>query len=327
MATIKAKDKRVKKEKTEVDSISSVLFFVDREQYKHFDDSTILRLKKAFNVNIVFDGDKFIISSSNIKQCRKVAYILERLFDIISSGYEYTDEDIVEFINFLTPAPLHTSKYKSFYTTYEKVDISPRTDAQEDLVKSINNKTITVASGSAGCGKTMLSLAMGLKYLQENRFDKMIVIRPISEIGASLGFLPGSYEEKLYNYASPIMEALEMLIGKVKLEAMIKSEKIVFSSVTFLRGANIQNSFVIAEECQNLTIHEITSLLSRLNYNIKMVINGDVSQSDKKGKAKSGLEHCLERLIGIEEIGIVKLSKKDIQRHKLVSEILDAFED
>lgn len=325
MAVKKTLPKKTKEAK-EIVELNTVSFFVNRDEYASFEDTDILRLKKAFNVSITFDGDKFLVTSSNIKQCRKAVMVLERIFAIIHSGYAYTEDDVTEFIRDLNPAPLADSKYKAIYTTAEGVEISPRTEKQDELIQSIIYNTISVIQGAAGCGKTLMSLALGLHYLQSNRFDKIVIFRPTVSLGSTLGFFPGSVDEKTENYYGPIAETFISLLGEKTYDHFLKTGRIIYSPISMMRGANLDN-YIVIEEAQNLSQHEMISLLTRINPNSKVVINGDISQSDRKSKDKSGLEYCLERLIGIESINIVKLSKKDIQRHKLVSEIIDAFED
>jgi phosphate starvation-inducible PhoH-like protein len=308
---------------------SFVSFSVLPEEYRNFDDNTILKLRKTFNVNIVFDGDKFLVSSnsSNLRNCRKAVVVLEKLFNIISKGYEYTEEDVDEFIGDLLPKQYQDTNYKAIYTTFEGYEVTPRTKNQETLVQAITRNTITIVAGHAGTGKTKLSCALALKYLAENRYDKILVFRPLTNVGKDLGTLPGNIEEKYGAFCSNMIETFLELLGEKVYDYMIKSKKIQYIPISFLRGANLNSAFCIAEECQNLSTHEMTTLLSRFNWDTKFVINGDVSQIDRRAKDKSGLEMCLERLVGIEDIAIVKFNKSDCQRHKLVTEIIDAFEE
>ena len=141
-----------------------------------------------------------------------------------------------------------------------------------------------------------------------------------------MGFLPGDIDEKYMPYASPITDALIDYIGEIELENMIRMKKIIFSPVALTRGANFQNAYVMIDEAQNMSKVEILTLLTRICYNTKIVATGDESQSDRKSSEKSGLHWMTERMADMEDVGFVKMNKSDIQRHKMVGEIITAFE-
>jgi len=313
--------------KTEEMGISSVYYFADEENLKGLYIEDITRIKKSFQVRIDISDNKFTIQSPNLDNCRKAAIVLEKMFNTIDKFGEITDEELETYISSLHFVPLNGTKYKNIYTTVNGENISPRTDNQELLVKNIKNNVITVVHGCAGTGKSKLSIVMGLKYLDENRFDKIIIVRPMITVGAALGFLPGGINQKYGPYTGPIHEALVDMIGEKELEAKIRAKKIEFAPVGFTRGANFQNSYIIIDEAQNLTKVEALTLLTRIGYNTKIVITGDESQSDRRSSERSGLDYCVERLSDLDGIGFVKMLKKDIQRHKLVNDIINGFEN
>jgi phosphate starvation-inducible PhoH-like protein len=211
------------------------------------------------------------------------------------------------------------------------VDISPRTENHDAIVQTIKTNTITVLHGCAGSGKSLFSLIMGLKYLKDNRFDKIILLRPFSTVGKSVGYLPGDLSEKYMPYASPLSSALVELIGEKEYENLVNTKKLCFEPISMTRGANFKNAYIIMDEAQNTTKTEILTLLTRICYNTKFVITGDTSQDDRvinraTPAEKSGLEYAIERLADNSEIGFVKMVKADIQRNKIVGDIIDAFE-
>jgi phosphate starvation-inducible PhoH-like protein len=330
MGTFMARKKRETTERvehrTEDMGISSVYFYADRDLTPKIFAEDITRIKKAFQVRIDLDDDKFTISSPNLEHCRKSAIVLERMFNYIDKYDSITEEELTALISALNFRPLEGTKYRNIYTTPLGDNISPRTDNQELLIKGIRNNVITIVHGCAGTGKSKLSLVMGLKYIEENRYDKIIIVRPMVTVGASLGFLPGSVAQKYGPFASPIYDALTEMIGERDLEIKIKSKKIEFAPVGFTRGANFQNAYIIIDEAQNLSKVEMLTLLTRVGYNTKIVVTGDESQTDRRSSDRSGLEYCVERLKDIDDVGFVKMGRKDVQRHKIVSDIIEGFE-
>ena len=313
--------------KTEEMGVSSVYYFADNDCLDGLYLEDISRIKKAFQVRIDICDEKFSIQSTNLENCRKAVIVLEKMFNTIDKFGEVTEEELTSYISDLHFRPLEGTKYKNIYTTPEGDNISPRTENQELLVKGIRNNIITVVHGCAGTGKSKLSLVMGLKYLEENRFDKIIVVRPMITVGASMGFLPGGVAQKYGPYTGPISDALVEMLGERELENKIRSKKIEFAPVGFTRGANFQNAYIIIDEAQNLSKVEILTLLTRVGYNTKIVITGDESQTDRKTSERTGLEHCVERLKEIDGVGFVKMNLKDVQRHRIVTDIIQGFEN
>jgi phosphate starvation-inducible PhoH-like protein len=313
--------------KTVSDNVSTVSFFANRELLSDIYSEDLTKIRKGFGVMLELEDNKFTISSRCLDNCRKSAIVLEKMFAEIEKLGEPVGEDFIsDAIEQLTFRPYQHTKYKSIYTTHLGVEISPRTDNQELLIDTIKNNNITIAHGAAGSGKSGISIIMGLKYLMENRFDKMIIIRPMVAVGSSMGFLPGDIDEKYMPYASPITDALIDYIGEIEMENMIRMKKIIFSPVALTRGANFQNAYVMIDEAQNMSKVEILTLLTRICYNTKIVATGDESQSDRKSSEKSGLHWMTERMADMDDVGFVKMNKSDIQRHKMVGEIITAFE-
>jgi phosphate starvation-inducible PhoH-like protein len=320
--------KKAQIEKTVEASTPTVLFFAQFYNEKKFIQEDLDLIMDKFSCTIKQQKNKFEITGRNLDLCRRASIVLEKI-DTYLSNFNDIDEDVVEeIINRYIFKPLVNTKFKSIFTKCDGTDISPRTERHEQIINTIKSNTISVIHGSAGTGKSLFSIIMGLKFLNDNRYDRILIVRPISVVGKSLGFLPGDMSEKYMPHASPIVDALIDLVGAKTFEYMVTQKKIVFEPVSMMRGSNFQNSYVIVDECQNMDKIEILTLLTRICYNTKVVITGDESQSDRKGQNldKSGLEFVVERLSENDEVGFVKMLLADVQRHKIVKEVIEAFE-
>ena len=204
--------------------------------------------------------------------------------------------------------------------------IKPRTENQQQLVDAFFNNDMTFAVGPAGTGKTYLSIALAVKALKEKTIKKIILSRPAVEAGEKLGFLPGDMKDKIDPYLQPLYDALEDMLPQAKLQEMMKKHVIQIAPLAFMRGRTLSDAVVILDEAQNTTCAQIRMFLTRMGWNTKMIITGDMTQIDLPREQKSGLKEALGILTGIEGIGVVELTRKDIVRHKLVTRIVNAYE-
>ena len=204
--------------------------------------------------------------------------------------------------------------------------IKPRTENQQQLVDAFFNNDMTFAVGPAGTGKTYLSIALAVKALKEKTIKKIILSRPAVEAGEKLGFLPGDMKDKIDPYLQPLYDALEDMLPQAKLQEMMEKHVIQIAPLAFMRGRTLSDAVVILDEAQNTTCAQIRMLLTRMGWNTKMIITGDMTQIDLPREQKSGLKEALGILTGIEGIGVVELTRKDIVRHKLVTRIVNAYE-
>lgn len=205
--------------------------------------------------------------------------------------------------------------------------IKSRSRNQQALVDSFAKNDMVFAIGPAGTGKTYLSIALAVKALKEKTAKKIILSRPAVEAGEKLGFLPGDMKEKIDPYLQPLYDALEDMIPAVKLQDMMEKKIIQIAPLAFMRGRTLNDAVVILDEAQNTTTAQIKMFLTRLGWNTKMVITGDLTQVDLPKGQKSGLRDALEILDGIDGIGFIKLDGKDIVRHKLVTKIVKAYDE
>lgn len=205
--------------------------------------------------------------------------------------------------------------------------IKARTENQQRLIEAYDNHDMIFAVGPAGTGKTYLSIALAVKALKEKTAKKIILSRPAVEAGEKLGFLPGDMKDKIDPYLQPLYDALEDMLPQVKLQDMMEKHVIQIAPLAFMRGRTLSDAVVILDEAQNTTPAQIRMFLTRMGWNTKMIITGDMTQIDLPHSQKSGLIEALHILNNVEGIGVVNLDRKDIVRHKLVTRIVNAYEE
>lgn len=203
--------------------------------------------------------------------------------------------------------------------------IKSRSENQQALIDAFNTDDMIFAVGPAGTGKTYLSIALAVKELKEKTVKKIILSRPAVEAGEKLGFLPGDMKDKIDPYLQPLYDALEDMIPAVKLQDMMEKQIIQIAPLAFMRGRTLNDAIVILDEAQNTTPSQIRMFLTRMGWNTKMIITGDVTQIDLPRGQKSGLIEAMNVLKDVKGISMINLSQKDIVRHKLVTEIVNAY--
>ena len=204
--------------------------------------------------------------------------------------------------------------------------IKARTINQQRLIEAYNQNDMIFAVGPAGTGKTYLSIALAVKALKEKTAKKIILSRPAVEAGEKLGFLPGDMKDKIDPYLQPLYDALEDMIPVVKLQDMMEKKIIQIAPLAFMRGRTLSDAVVILDEAQNTTAAQIRMFLTRMGWNTKMIITGDLTQVDLPKGQRSGLREAYDLLRGIEGIEFIVMDQKDIVRHKLVTRIVNAYE-
>jgi phosphate starvation-inducible PhoH-like protein len=205
--------------------------------------------------------------------------------------------------------------------------IKARTVNQKKMVQAVLDHDMVFAVGPAGTGKTYTAVALAVRALKAKEVKRIVLTRPAVEAGENLGFLPGDLKEKLDPYLMPLYDALRDMIPSDKLANMIEMGIIEIAPLAFMRGRTLDKAFVILDEAQNTTTLQMKMFLTRMGMTAKFVITGDITQVDLPLRQKSGLNFALEILEGIDEIAIIRLGKSDIIRHKLITKIIDAFEN
>ena len=204
--------------------------------------------------------------------------------------------------------------------------VKPRTENQKQLIEKFAKHDMLFAVGPAGTGKTYLSIALAVKALKEKAIKRIILSRPAVEAGEKLGFLPGDMKDKIDPYLQPLYDALEDMIPAGKLQEMMEKHVIQIAPLAFMRGRTLNDAIVVLDEAQNTTPAQIKMFLTRMGWNTRMIITGDLTQVDLPKNQRSGLAEAIEVLDGIEGLKIVRLDKHDIVRHRLVTRIVNAYE-
>ena len=197
-----------------------------------------------------------------------------------------------------------------------------KSENQEEYIRTMVETDVTICSGPAGSGKTSVAVGLACQYILEEKVEKIIVTRPVVESGRGLGFRPGTLQEKIHPYLVPIMEEMGMYLLPTERQKFIAANIIEIVPLEYMRGRNFHNSFMILDEAQNATLEQIKMFITRIGRDSKATINGDVTQTDLPNDCSNGLSHCMDRLEGVEGVGIVRLDESDIVRNKLISRII-----
>ena len=200
--------------------------------------------------------------------------------------------------------------------------LKPRTDNQKEYIRTIAENCITFCQGVAGSGKTHIAIGMALEYLLDNKVKKIIITRPVVESGEKIGYLPGTAEEKLHPYLLPLLDEVNHFISAAEFTSLKMNNKIEIVPLGLMRGRNFHHSFIVADECQNASYDQLKMLLTRLGTDSKMILTGDVSQSDLTRHMQGGFHAMSSALKGVEGIGIANLEFSDIIRNPIIGKIL-----
>lgn len=224
--------------------------------------------------------------------------------------------------NFSKKEPTDGSKLLIF----DKKIVKVLTPGQKRYVEAIEKNEIVIAKGPAGTGKSFLAVAMGISFLRNNMVKKIVLTRPVVEAGEKLGFLPGDIQQKVDPYVRPLYDFLEELLGQERLLKYIERNIIEIVPLAYMRGRTFKDSFVLLDEAQNTTPIQMKMFLTRFGFGSKMVVTGDVTQTDLETNKMSGLIHAWKILQGIKGIAFVELTEEDVVRHDIVKEIIKAYE-
>jgi len=209
-------------------------------------------------------------------------------------------------------------------TNYKKKKLKPKTKNQSEYIRSIAECDVTICTGPAGSGKTSVSVGMACEYLVGNKVEKIIITRPVVETGTrGLGFLPGTFSEKMHPYLVPILDEMKLYMNHTDISKHRNSGEIEICPLEYMRGRNFHNCFMILDESQNITHEQLKMFLTRIGQNSKAVVNGDVRQSDLPQNLRGALTDCAKKLEGLEGVGIITLDETDIVRSNIISKILD----
>ncbi|HFH8771705.1 TPA: PhoH family protein [Streptococcus agalactiae] len=255
---------------------------------------------------------------------------IEALLVLVNRGMTVNTSDVVTALSMA-----QNSSIDKFVALYEEEIIKDsygkpirvKTLGQKIYVDSVKNHDVVFGIGPAGTGKTFLAVTLAVTALKRGQVKRIILTRPAVEAGESLGFLPGDLKEKVDPYLRPVYDALYQILGKEQTSRLMEREIIEIAPLAYMRGRTLDDAFVILDEAQNTTIMQMKMFLTRLGFNSKMIVNGDVSQIDLPKNVKSGLIDAVEKLRNIKKIDFIHLSAKDVVRHPVVAEIINAYSD
>ena len=309
----------------ENDSLSVSLYINDNSALNRIvgvQDTFLKVLENLSGTVISLRGNLTTIKGDTLKSKIVVNTINQMLLK--SASKELEEEDVKSIYNFETSEDNNVLKNDVVIKTPRK-NIFARTDKQKKYISDLASNNIIFSLGPAGTGKTYLAVAVAVSKLMSGEVKKIILSRPAVEAGENLGFLPGDLKEKIDPYLIPLYDSLYELVGYEKMQKKIDDGTVEIAPLAFMRGRTLKDSFVILDEAQNATETQIKMFLTRLGKNTTMVVNGDPSQIDLPNSKSSGLLKSINILDDIEEIKITRFESSDVQRHPLVSKIIDAY--
>ena len=300
-----------------------------RELFGHL-DTKVNHICKSFSVNVSARNSNHLTVSGNKKNVKQAAMLIEDLLTIIRQGNPVNLSEVkyqIEMIKGNNSFQLN-ELYKFEIQVFKKEKIiRPKTFGQKVILEKINNNEILFVIGPAGTGKTYLAVAIAISALKKKEVDRIILVRPAVEAGESLGFLPGDLMEKIDPYFRPLYDAIYEMMPSEKFQNFLERGTIEIAPLAYMRGRTLNNSFIILDDAQNTTLGQMKMFLTRFGFGSKIIVTGDITQVDLPQKTNSGLTSIADILKGINGISFVYLEKKDVVRHRLVKEIILAYEN
>ena len=291
-------------------------------------DANIKKIEKACGVSIVNRGDDVKISGEE-RDVHKAWNILHSLVALVKKGEEITEQNLEYFISSAEETDLRELEkmYDDFICiTVNGRPLKPKTLGQKDYVEQIRKKMIVFGVGPAGTGKTYLAMAMAVTAFRNEEVSRIILTRPAIEAGEKLGFLPGDLQSKVDPYLRPLYDALYQIMGADSFAKNMERGLIEVAPLAYMRGRTLDNAFIILDEAQNTTPAQMKMFLTRIGFGSKVIITGDASQKDLPRDATSGLDVAMKVLKKIDDIGFCQLTSKDVVRHPLVQQIVQAYD-
>lgn len=297
-------------------------------------DSNINAIEYAFNVRIINRpsnndiGDNITITgeTDGVNSAYEVLMYLNKMTEMNSVITDQTVDYVISMVQDKRTNELNELDDDCFCVSAKGRPIKAKTLGQQRYVSHIKNNTVTLGVGPAGTGKTFLAVAMAVKALRNKEVSRIILTRPAVEAGERLGFLPGDLQSKIDPYLRPLYDSLYELLGNETCLKYMEKQIIEIAPLAYMRGRTLDDSFIILDEAQNTTPEQMKMFLTRLGFNSKVVVTGDLSQTDLPDGKKSGLAEAVKVLNDINGIAIHQFTEKDVVRHKLVQKIIVAYE-
>ena len=292
-------------------------------------DAFLKMIEDGFDVRVVLKSDSIAVIGENVTEVNQVTTVLESLLHRIRKGERIQATDVSYVIRASDTGEQDIQGEigaESIPVFSKRGVIRPKTAGQKRYVEAIKDNDLVFGIGPAGTGKTYLAMAMAVSALKSGQVSRIILTRPAVEAGERLGFLPGDIADKVHPYLRPLYDALYDMMPPETLDKYIERNVIEVAPIAFMRGRTLNNSFVVLDEAQNATIEQMKMFLTRLGFDSKAVVTGDITQTDLPTHKVSGLADAQEVLSGIKGIQFIYFSKVDVVRHELVQRIVEAYE-
>jgi len=298
-------------------------------------DTNLQMIEDRFDADVIVRGDNILLrgEAEEVSQLEK---IFKELIFILNKNGNLTASDVDTVIDLVTvsggkpgkglPSTLEADEFDSVVLFTKHEVVRARTPGQREYVRQVKKNDIVFCIGPAGTGKTYLAVAMAIASLKSREVLKIVLARPAVEAGESLGFLPGDLREKVDPYLRPLYDALDDMLPPEKLRSYLEKNTIEIVPLAYMRGRTLNNAFVILDEAQNASSMQMKMFLTRLGAASKAIVTGDITQIDLPDKAISGLVQIQDILRGVDGVSFVYLDRNDVVRHKLVKDIIDAYE-
>lgn len=291
-------------------------------------DENIDLIRKSFGVEMICRGNEIKITGQ-AEQVIAASKTIQGLLTMINKGEAINDQSIGYLISLIEEGhedQVETLAKDVICITAKGRPLKAKTLGQKRYVDNMRQKTITLGIGPAGTGKTYLAVAMAVKAFRAHDVNRIVLTRPAVEAGEKLGFLPGDLQNKVDPYLRPLYDALFEMMGPDNYHKYLERGNIEIAPLAYMRGRTLDDSFIILDEAQNTTHEQMKMFLTRLGFGSKAVITGDITQIDLPDSKKSGLIEAAKVLKHVDDIGIIRFTEKDVVRHKLVQDIIKAYE-
>ena len=291
-------------------------------------DENIRQVEEEYSVKVISRGSDLKVSGE-AENVAKATRAIEGLLTLINKGEALSEQNVryvLSMVNEGSEDKLSEMVGDCICITAKGKPVKPKTLGQKKYVEAIRKNIVTLGAGPAGTGKTYLAVAMAVTAFRAKEVNRIILTRPAVEAGEKLGFLPGDLQQKVDQYLRPLYDALFDMLGAEAFARYQERGSIEVAPLAYMRGRTLDDSFIILDEAQNTTREQMKMFLTRLGFNSKMVVTGDITQIDLPDGKKSGMLQAMRILKNIPDISICQFTEKDVVRHKLVQEIIKAYE-
>lgn len=293
-------------------------------------DGNLRLLSEGYDISVTDTGNEIVIAGDNEENIKKILQVLKALDNVVNTGVNISAPDVVSAMKM---ADRGTTEY--FSDLYKEVlirdakgkPIRVKNMGQKKYVDAIKKNDVVFGIGPAGTGKTFLAVVCAIAAFKKGEVSRIVLTRPAVEAGESLGFLPGDLKEKVDPYLRPIYDSLYAILGTNTTDRLMERGTIEVAPLAYMRGRTLDDAFVILDEAQNTTDAQMKMFLTRLGFNSKMIVNGDMTQVDLPGRQRSGLIDAQHILKNIDQIKFINFSANDVVRHPVVAKIINAYEN